>query len=53
MRSITHPVFEHAGQAGNAAVARILPPGLNIRLDLLALVSLLALLIIGRGAGTG
>ena len=49
MRSIEQTLFNAAGQAGPELVARILPQKLN----LLALVSLLALLIIGRGAGTG
>jgi len=49
MRSNNNHVLQLARQTGADIVARTLP----LRLDLLALGSLLALLIIGRGAGTG
>ncbi|HLF32087.1 MAG TPA: hypothetical protein VI566_13800 [Xanthomonadales bacterium] len=58
MRPMNNHVPEIASQAtgsqanrptGGAVMARVL----GLKLDLLALGSLLALLIIGRGAGTG
>jgi hypothetical protein len=49
MRSNNSQLLQYARQTGVGIVARTLP----LRLDLLALGSLLALLIIGRGAGTG
>jgi hypothetical protein len=45
MHLINHQLSNITGQAGNEVVAR--------PLNLLALDSLLALLIIGKGAGTG
>jgi hypothetical protein len=49
MRSYNSQFLQSACQTGVGIVARTLPS----RLDLLALGSLLALLIIGTGAGTG
>jgi hypothetical protein len=49
MRPNYNQVLKVARQAGGNAVARSLP----VKAELLALGSLLALLIIGRGAGTG
>ena len=49
MRPNYNQVLKVARQAGGNVVARTLP----VKAELLALGSLLALLIIGRGAGTG
>jgi len=49
MRSNNSHLFQFAPQTGVGIVARTLP----LKLNLLALGSLLALLIVGRGAGTG
>ena len=49
MRPNYNQVLKVARQAGGCVVARTLP----VKAELLALGSLLALLIIGRGAGTG
>jgi hypothetical protein len=49
MRANYNHMLQLDRQTGESVAARTLPS----RLDLLALGSLLALLIIGRGAGTG
>jgi hypothetical protein len=49
MRSNNSHLLKFARQTGGEGIARVLPTGL----DQLALGSLLAPLIIGRGAGTG
>jgi hypothetical protein len=49
MRNLSNPVSTVHRQIGGRVVAQLL----NMRLDLLVLGSLLALLLIGRGAGTG
>jgi hypothetical protein len=53
MRSVTTPMLSFArpanGSVGGALLARVS----GLRWDLLGLISLLALLIMGRGAGTG